>query len=116
MVQTGVWYRQEYRWVQITNIEPKRDWKLKSREYAVGKITRKEDLVPVRLYDSDDAHEHTIVDGIHRILALKQMGYTYVLAEILDIEVKQKPLLPREAASHYEELERMTVLFYSTSV
>ena len=105
----GEWSRQEYRWVQITNIEPKREWKPKSREYAVGKITRKEDLVPVRLYDSDDAHEHTIVDGIHRILALKQMGYTHVLAEILDVEVKQKPLLPREAASHYEELQRMAL-------
>ena len=111
----GEWSRQEYRWVQITNIEPKREWKPKSREYAVGKITRKEDLVPVRLYDSDDTHEHTIVDGIHRILALKQMGYTYVLAEILNVEVKQKPLLPREAASHYEELERTALLCYAAS-
>ena len=68
------------------------------------------------MYDSDDVHKHTtILDAIHGILALKQMGYMHVLAEILNVNVKQQPLLPREAVSHYEELERMALLFEAAS-
>lgn len=106
----GEWSRQEYRWVQITNIESRDEWKPKSREYAVEKITRKEDLIPVRLYISDGPHQYTVDDGIHRILALKEMGYTHVLAEVLNVEVHQQPSLPQEALSLYEESERMALL------
>ena len=86
-----------------SNIEPQHEWNPKSREYAVEKITRKEDLIPVHLYVSDGPYQYTIVDGIHRILALKQMGYTHVLAEVLNVKVHQQPSLPQEAVSLYED-------------
>ena len=114
----GVWYRKEYRWVQIVDIKPQREWKPKSRKYAVGKIKQNEALIPVCLCvdASDDVHQYTIWDGIHRILALKDMGYAYVLAKVTNVKVHQQPSLPPEAALHYKELERMALLFAATEI
>ena len=114
----GVWYRQEYRWVKIVDIKLQRQWKPKSRKYAVRRIKLKKSLVPVdlRVDASDHAHRYTIMDGIHRILALRGMGYTYVLAKVNKVKVHQQPLLPPEAAPHYRELERMALLFAATTI
>ena len=114
----GVWYRQEYRWVKIVDIKPQREWKPKSRKYAVRQIKLKKSLVPVdlRVDASDHAHQYTIMDGIHRILALRGMGYTYVLAKVDKVKVHQQPSLPPEAAPHYRELERMALLFDATTI
>lgn len=114
----GVWHRKEYRWVQIVDIKLQKKWKQESRKYAVGKIKQSEALIPVCLDvdASDDVHQYTIRDGIHRILALKGMGYAYVLAEVCKVKVHQQPSLPPEAALHYKELERMALLFAAAKV
>ena len=65
---------------------------------------------------SDDVHQYTIWDGIHRILALKEMGYAYVLAEVPSVKVHQQPSLPPEATLHYKELERIALLFAATEI
>ena len=75
-------------------------------------------LVPValRVDASDHVHQYTIMDGIHRILALRGMGYTYVLAKVNKVKVHQQPSLPPEAPPHYRELERMALLFATTEI
>ena len=108
---SGEWTRDEYRWVDIRHIELKDVWKPPSLEYALGLIEREEGLLRVRL-TVDGVERYTILDGIHRIHALINRGYTHVLALVSDIKVQERPLLPPEAENllPYATFEEMALL------
>ena len=110
----GEWTRNEYRWVDIRHIEPRDVWKPESLQYSLGLIERGEGLIRVLLMDGkvNGVERYTLLDGIHRIHALMNKGFTHVLALITDIRVQERPPLPPgvENLFPYATLEEMALL------
>lgn len=114
----GVWSKCEYRWVEFSDIECREVWKPSSLQYWTQQIRQQLPLKPVHLglQDSSDPEQpnqpsetYCIIDGIHRINALKSLKYTHVLA-YCNVPSHQKPVLPPIAAPHYEKLRTMAFL------
>ena len=77
-------------------------------------ISKNKPLKPVLLsipilqsHQANHPYPYEIIDGIHRIEALRRNGFTYVLAGVIGIPVCERPFLPPRAAQHYEKLKVM---------
>lgn len=112
--RNGMWYRQEYRWVDINQIIVSDVWKPKSLKDANELIQQQQDLKNVRLNLADNG-KYTVIDGIHRIHALREKGYANVLAKVGNIVERHKPTLPLNAEPHYAILKRMVLLKTATT-
>lgn len=111
----GEWTRDEYRWVDIRHIEPRDVWKPQSLQHSLGLIQQGQELMRVLLSVDgvvDGVERYTISDGIHRIHALTESGFTHVLALVQGIRVQGRSPIPPglENLFPYATLEEMALL------
>lgn len=103
----GYWAKDEYRWVKLAEIEEREVWKPESLTYAETQIMSQKPLKPIiLLLPEAPSGKYTFENGIHRTLALKNKGSTYVLALIRNVEVRQMPDIPSEAIPFLETFKK----------
>lgn len=78
----------DYQIVPIHDIEEKPIWSKEKFEIVLEKMNKKELLPPVELLDTPERQKLTITDGIHRIAASKNLGFSYVPAIIQHYSTK----------------------------
>lgn len=108
--RNGEFEMTEYKWIEISDIQCRESRKPQSLAYAIKQIDKSEALEPVHLSTPESTEEYKYTDTREDpiINALKEKGFTRVLALVSRIQ-KCRPILPQDAAEHYEELKKMFI-------
>lgn len=80
--KTGQWYYNERRMVPLAAIEEKAPWDESRRVDAETRLKDTASTTPVLLATEDGGKTFKIQDGIHRINAARQQGFTAIPAEV----------------------------------